>query len=111
MKNKTLTILIILGILIFSAIILFWPTLENSEDLAKYLGENSTLYISEGCHYCHNQLEILGDSVKYLNIIDCSKNPNQCLEIKKIPTWIINNETYLGFQSIEDLKKIIQNEK
>lgn len=111
MKDRTWIILIILGILMLSVIILsFNNPNQVSEEFAKHLGENSILYISNGCLHCHQQLEMFGEYVTYLNIIDCTKEPHKCLEaeIIRVPTWIIDSEKYEGVQSIEELKEFKQ---
>ena len=110
MKDKVWTILIILGVLILSIIIISSNNPNQvSEEFTKRLGENSTLYVSNGCHYCINQLKIFGDYAEYLNIIDCTKEPNKCLEsgLTSVPTWIINGKKYVGIKSIEELKELI----
>ena len=107
MKNKTRTILILLGVLILSGIILYFSNQNSNEEIS--LGENATLYISNGCPHCTTQLKILGECSKNLTIIDCTEEPNKCLEdeIRHVPTWIINNEKYEGIKSIEELKELI----
>ena len=95
-KNKTfVTILIILGIIVFSVVILNKPNPKISGEIVKDITSKSTLYISNGCPHCINQLEILGECAN-LNIVDCTKEPNKCLEaeIMRVPTWVIDGKKF-----------------
>lgn len=111
MKNKIwITVLIVVGVLMLSVTVLSLnnSNSEISEELTKCIGQNSILYVARGCHYCHNQLQMFGEYVEHLNVIDCTKEPHKCLEpeLRGIPTWFIHNETYRGVQSIKELKKL-----
>lgn len=82
------------------------PTMETVICIAK----QSELYISETCVHCQTQLNILrfNNYNSLFNIIDCISNTEICLNknIIKVPTWIINNKTYGGVQSWEELKEL-----
>lgn len=105
-KGDGITILIILGVIIFSVVIISSNNQNSNEEIN--LGENATLYISNGCPHCTTQLKILGECSKNLTIIDCTEEPNKCLEaeIIRVPTWIINGKKYVGIQSIEELNEL-----
>ncbi len=108
MKKKYITILIILGIIIFSIIIIFSePNTETPEDIVKCIGQNSKLYVQLGCHACETQEKIFGENYKYLDVVDCFYERDKCSEIKYTPTWIIKGEEYVGLQSIEKLKELV----
>ena len=108
-RNDWITILIILGVIILSIIILNKPNPEISEEIVKCIASNSTLYVSNNCPHRKNQIKMFGKYAKYLNVIDCSKDFDKCLNagIMAVPTWIINGKKHTGVQSIEKLKKLI----
>jgi len=115
-KQRFITILIILAVLLLSGSILYYKltgeVVANSdlEEFAKYLGQNSELYVQIGCVHCKTQEDMFGDSLKYLTLIDCLENVNKqkCIDnnILLTPTWIINGEKYEGVQTIEKLKEL-----
>ena len=78
------------------------------KELAKCIGENSILYVKEGCSACAKQKEMFGSSFKELNVIDCAFESIKCREagITAVPTWFINDEYYKGVKSIEKLKEL-----
>jgi len=108
MKPNLVTAIIILIIIIFSV----WTITKNNElideDLAKCIGENSVLYVKKGCFACEAQRDLFGDSIKHLEIVDCLTQPEECAAnlITSVPTWIINENHYVGVQSIETLKQL-----
>ncbi len=77
-----------------------------SEDVAKYIGEHSVVYIQLGCHACKEQEALFGDNWKYINAVDCFYTPEKCPNIQYTPTWFINVEYYVGVQSIDKLKEL-----
>ena len=101
------TILIILGVLTLSGIVLYFNNQKSTNEGVLDFGENATLYVSKGCPHCLKQLRIIGECPN-LNIVDCTKDPNKCLEagIIRVPTWIIDDKKYEGFQSIDKLKEL-----
>ena len=107
MGDKKWTALIIFGILLLSGAILYFNNQKSTNEEVLNFGENATLYVSKGCPHCIKQLKILGECSN-LTIIDCTKEPNKCIEagIIRVPTWIINNQIYGGVKSIEELKEL-----
>lgn len=107
-KDKLITILIILLVLIISFFLLKKSSPETTEEIAKCIGKNSILYVQLGCIHCENQKELFGESVKYLEIVDCWFEKEKCNtnEITATPTWIINNKKYEEVQSIKKLQKL-----
>ncbi len=79
-----------------------------SEKLTKCIASKSTVYISNSCSACLRQQSFFGDNAKYLNEIDCTILPQECnkVDIIKVPTWIINDEMYVGVKSIDELKEL-----
>jgi len=105
-KNILVNILIIVLVLIIALLILKKPASETEEGIAKCISGNSILYIQEGCSHCEIQKNLFGNYSDYLTIVDCTKNPEKCLEISATPTWIINQKQYRGVQSIQKLKEL-----
>ena len=107
MKNKSLiTIMIIIAIIILMVVVKNIPQKPVSAEVAQCIGQNSILYIQNGCHACINQENLFGDSYKYLKVIDCYYEREKCSGITATPTWVINEEKYIGVQSIDKLKEL-----
>ena len=81
---------------------------ENFDDFAKCLSEKTILYVSETCPHCANQKAMFKDSIKYLNLVECSVEKELCLEknLEGVPAWEINGEIYYGVQDFEILSDI-----
>lgn len=106
-KSNFVNLLIILFILGLAALILFWPDSSNvSEELSKCIGENSVLYIQNGCIHCINQEKLFEETFKFINYVNCTEDWTACSEIQRTPTWKIDDEFYLGEKSIEELKNL-----
>jgi len=105
-KEKLITLLIILGVLLIAAVILKLNTPKTDEQISKCIGRNSVLYTRLGCHYCEAQEEIFGDNYEYLDVIDCFFEGKKCADITSTPTWIIDGKEYVGVQSFEELKEL-----
>jgi len=112
MRKKEIYTYLILGIIVIIIIgaifLLRGDNLLTDEKLAICIGENSELYIQLGCSACKTQEEMFGENYVHLNIIDCVYETDKCIEndIKATPTWIINGQSSVGVQSIEELKKL-----
>ena len=112
---KTLSIvivLIVIGIVTWSVSGYFVKDDSNLNDLdrfAKCLSEKgATIYVSAYCGHCKNQKEMFGDSLEYLNLVECTENQELCQEkgIVGVPSWIINGVKYEGVQSFEKLSEL-----
>lgn len=85
------------------------------EGLAKALNEKGmVLYGAYWCPHCQNQKKLFGDSVKYLDYVECdpsgtNANPDECKanNIEGYPTWVYQGKQYSGEQSLEKLAEII----
>jgi hypothetical protein len=108
--NKYLTYGIILLVIIVAIAILTTRFFQSTDDeIAECIGKNSVLYIQTGCIHCENQLAMFGNNKDKLNIYNCmDDNWETCREkgLKGTPTWEINNQFYVGKQSIEKLKEL-----
>ncbi len=98
---------IVVFILVFAIV---WYSLpkdsDSSIELAKCIGEKSTLYVQYGCPHCRTQEELFGEDVNYLNIVDCYYERDKCPNIQATPTWVIDGKQYLGVQSLDKLKEL-----
>ena len=108
MKRKYISLLIIIAIIIFSALVLMRPAPVTDEEITKCIGENSVLYTQLGCHACLNQESIFGDNYNKINVVDCYFEREVCAEkeIRATPTWIIDGKYYEGTRTIEQLKEL-----
>jgi|TARA_B100001971_G_C18128696_1_gene503579 hypothetical protein len=110
MRKDTKTYLILAIIIIVVILGIFFLKDDNKTDkkTAECLGQNSELYVQLGCHACETQEKMFGENYNYLNIIDCADESEKCAQaqIRATPTWIINEQSYRGVQSLEKLKEL-----
>ena len=110
MEKDTKIYLSLVVIVIFIILGIFWAKGNGSTDekTAKCIGENSVLYMKLGCPACETQEKMFNGNYQYLNKIDCHFETQKCIDagITHTPTWIINNEKYVGVQTIEKLKEL-----
>ena len=116
MNNKNIFILII-GLLILGTFgVVMLQSGKTSVSPGKYdifaqclASKNLTMYGAVWCSHCNSQKALLGDSFKYVSYVECTENPNLCIEkgIESYPTWIDERgEEYIGEQSLEKLSEI-----
>ena len=73
------------------------------DDFAQCLTEKGAImYGASFCQYTHGQKGMFGNSVKFLDIRDFSKDPN----IRVTPTWLINGQYYENVQSFDRLATV-----
>lgn len=108
-----ITSFIVLAIIIFAGGIIYLQSYNVGAELVpkqitQCIGANATMYSQTGCHFCKQQKDMFGSSVKYLNIIECNYAPSLCnsLGIQGTPTWIIKDIKYQGVQSIANLQNL-----
>ncbi len=81
--------------------------LTGMDAFAKCLTEKgATFYGTEWCSHCNNQKKLFGDSLQYVNFVDCEKNPSICSRegITGYPTWKLGDGTPLvGGQQLSTL--------
>lgn len=106
--TSTIIILILIVIAIISLIYFVKSNGNTDEKVMKCIAEKSRIIISPTCGYCAKQKQDLGEYIDYFEFIDISKNPEilQEYSIKGTPSWIINEQVYSGYQTIEKLKQI-----
>jgi glutaredoxin len=107
---KIYTGLILTVVLIILIINYFQGNGDHQEDLIDCISQNSLLIIKTGCSACSTQKQILSESIEKFEIIDCLEDSQKCaqLNITKIPTWIIKEQSYTGVHSIEELKNLTE---
>lgn len=111
MKTKEITIFAVLVILVIAIILIINYIKANGnhpDEIIKCIADNSILVVSKTCSHCINQKKILEPYLDYFNILEISEHPelNKEYNIIGVPTWIINNQTYAGGKSIEELKQL-----
>ena len=107
-NNLILVIIFIVVVLIVGLITYFQNSNNLTEKDFKCISEKSELYVSRTCSHCADQEKLLGNYLSYFNITDCLDNIKVCanLEINQVPTWVINNQTYVGVKTLNELKKL-----
>lgn len=112
---KTLLVIIaviVIGIVAWSTSGYFIKDDNDSSDLDKFAKclteKGATLYVSKYCGYCKNQKEMFGDSLEYLNLVECTEKQELCQQkgIIGVPTWIIDELPYSGVQQFERLSEL-----
>jgi len=70
--------------------------------------KDAIMYGTEWCSHCQNQKKAFGKSFQYINYVDCDKYSEECLKngVRGYPTWIINEESYSGEQSLPRLASL-----
>lgn len=71
--------------------------------------KNLTMYGAVWCSHCKAEKARFGDSFKYVPYVECTENPNLCVEkgIEGYPTWIDGKGAkYTGEQGLEKLSEI-----
>ncbi len=110
-KRNLITIGIIIGVILLAIGILYFKSgnANPDEKIVKCIAEKATLYVSTGCPHCQTQKNVFGEMVELLNIIDCTKDSNKCVEagITNIPTWIFNDTYVKGSYKIDELKEMM----
>ncbi len=104
---KTYSLLVIL--LITITFVWYTTTPGKYDDFAKCLKEKEAIiYGAEWCGNCQDQKVMFGKSFKYIDYVECPKNPELCKEmnIEGYPTWIINGRPYLGLQELQTLSSL-----
>ena len=108
---------LIIGLLVLGALAtVSFQFVEAPAGLGKYdefakciTSENLTMYGAKWCSHCNAEKARFGDSFKYVPYVECTKNPNLCLQkgVEGFPTWIDKNgKKYIGEQGLEKLSKI-----
>lgn len=110
-KGRLVTVAIVVAVLILAAGIIYYRNNSNPQtpdSVAKCIGEKSVVYIQNGCIHCIRQEQLFGESFKFLSYVNCTENWNRCTAagIEGTPTWIINNQRYIGYQDLSKLQEL-----
>ena len=115
LKFKIIFALLIV-ILIFSfSFFIFGSWSQKNEKItfdafAKCLTEKGAImYGTYWCPHCKNEKNAFGDSFQFVNYVECTENPNECLAkgIEGYPTWIFpDGKRLIGEQGITKLQEV-----
>ena len=70
--------------------------------------KGATFYGAEWCGYCDRQKALLGNSMQYINYVECPQNQDLCnrMGVQAYPTWIINGQKYTGVKTLQELAQL-----
>ena len=118
MKISKATIAVFILVLLIAGAAIYWKStgsvVQNNtatEAEAKWIGAHSVVYVQAGCIHCKDQEDLFGNNWKYINSIDCissQANTQACItaNITATPTWVINGQQYVGFQTLSNLDNL-----
>jgi|TARA_Y100000310_G_scaffold345277_1_gene463345 glutaredoxin len=112
MKTKTITTLVIVGLIIgLSSYGLFKSATGPGEydNLANCLtNKGIKMYGTDWCSHCKDQKVLFGKSFKKVDYVNCDTRKQDCRDagVSGYPTWIINGEQYSGTQSLSELARL-----
>lgn len=81
----------------------------NFDEFAECITDQGAIfYGTEWCGFCQQQKAMFGESMDYVNFIDCDQNRNTCMSegIRGYPTWKINGQLYSGVQQMSRLSEL-----
>ena len=110
-KDKiVLMVLILIVVVVVIAINYTQSTGEHDPSTIDCIADNSLLIVSKTCGHCANQIETLGDYKDDFEILYVDDDPSllETYNLRGVPAWIINNKTYTGVRSIENLKELTE---
>ena len=81
---------------------------DPDNEMAKCLTEKGTiLYTADDCSECRRQKAFFGvDSYQYVSLVQCSKNPEKCSNLRVLPAWYINSSFHYGAKTLTELRKL-----
>jgi len=91
------------------------PAVKNLDDFAKCITEKGAVfYGASWCEHCNNQKKMFGDSMQYVKYVECAVEGQPQVQtpecttagISGYPTWMINNQSYPGEQTMGDLARL-----
>ena len=100
--KKIIMVVLVLG----SLLLMGCSKSVDTEPLAKCLTANkAVMYGTSWCSYCQKQKTVFGSSFSKVTYVDCDKEKLKCVAagVKGYPTWIINGQSYPGFQPLDKL--------
>ena len=114
MEKNTIVLLILIIIVIVSISLIYYVKANGNHDehVMQCIAESSKIIVSPTCSACAYQKNILKENMEdyenYFEIISITEYPSIGVQynIRGVPTWIINEQTYPGAKSIEQLKEL-----
>ncbi len=114
MKKNTLILIILISIVVISISLIYYVRANGNHDktVMQCIAQNSKMIISPTCGACAYQKNILKENMEdyenYFEIISITEHPEigEQYNIRGVPTWVINEQTYPGAKSIEQLKEL-----
>jgi len=113
MRDKNIKIFTVLVFAVSIVVLGFFvsrndePAYASLDEFAQCLSEQgATLYGAYWCPHCQNEKKSFGDSIRYINYVECTEEPGRCTEaqVRGYPTWIFGNGKKLeGEQGLERL--------
>jgi parvulin-like peptidyl-prolyl isomerase len=88
---------------------------KNLDTFAKCITEKGAVfYGASWCQHCQSQKTLFGDSLQYVHYVECADASNPQVQTQECtsagitgyPTWVINNQSYPGEQTLENLAKL-----
>jgi|GEM_PF-736746 len=76
--------------------------------------KNAIFYGAYWCPHCNDQKQLFGDSMQYINYVECAVEGQPQVQTKACtdagisgyPTWIVDGKAYPGAQTFESLAKM-----
>ncbi len=109
--KKIIMVVIIIAIISIIFLIYYIKSDENTSlTTTECIASKSQLIVSKTCPACATQKQILEQNINKFEVINIADHPEilQQYNIQGVPTWIINNKTYVGVRSINKLKEIAE---
>ena len=113
MRKKNLIYLIV-AIVVLVALIYLIVLRTNApgkyDSFAQCLTDNGVvMYGTDWCRFCQDQKGRFGaKSFKLIDYVNCDFNGAECANagVQGYPTWLINEQTYSGVQSLQSLSSL-----
>lgn len=110
---------LILGFIFLLAFAVLFFTLSSKEEpkedtIGKLIncmqGKTIIFYGTDTCPVCQKQKELFGERFDKIMYVNCHELLEFCNaeKIRKVPTWLINGEHYVGYKSAEELMELIE---
>lgn len=101
----TIALIILIGVFMVQQS--YKPDLTSAtEDFTKCLNNTgAVMYGTSWCHYCQQEKTMFAPYFEYITFVDCDLDKQDCVRhgVDSYPTWIINNKTLVGLQSVKQL--------
>lgn len=105
------SIVFLILVFIVYASVSYYSKPGKYDDFAKCLSEKGMkMYGADWCPNCKAQKKLFGKSFKYVDYVECTREKQACAEakIEGYPTWIYNEEKFVGVQSLSRLSSITE---